>query len=129
MINLDRIVVGSLRQKIIIISTKIHQSLYPTSGIHLKRRTYITLLSNSTYLSALNSYPNLTPPTVENIFQSNQSPSGPVYTKKSKIFSDLKPISFERENTLQNYQGKRATYTIQNDRGVILTVPLVCVGS
>ena len=31
----------------------------------------------------------LTPPTVQNIFQSNHSPSGPVYTKKHKIFSDV----------------------------------------
>ena len=40
----------------------------------------------------------LTLPTVENIPQSNQSPSGAVYTNKKKIGGDLQD-RFEHENT------------------------------
>ena len=101
----------ALRKKAINISTKIHQRHYPTSGIHLKahQRT-------------------LTPLTVNNTFRSNQFPSGPVYTKKTQNIVDIQEL-FENKNTLQNYEGKRATYTTQNDRGGTLAVPMVGVGS
>ena len=55
------------------------------------------------------------------IFQSYQSPSGPVYTRKTLQVFRIYEDSFEHENPLQNYQGKRATYTIQNDRGDTLS--------
>ena len=52
----------------------------------------------------------------KNIFQLHQSPSGPVYTRKTlQLFRIYKTVWFEHENTFQNYQGKTATCTIQNE--------------
>ena len=55
----------TLRKKTKTISKKIQQCKYLTSG---PLKALLRILS---------------PPTVENMFQSNQSPSGPVYTKKN----------------------------------------------
>ena len=68
--------------------------------MNLSRRTYVPL-----FLQTVKIY----------IFQSHQSPSGPVYTRKTlQVFRIYKTVWFEHENTFQNYQTKKATYTIQN---------------
>ena len=72
-----------------------------TSGIHLLRRTHVSLFLQPVKL---------------HIFQSHQSPSRPVYTRKTiEVFWIYETICFERENTFQNYQAKKATYSIQNE--------------
>ena len=58
------------------------------------------------------------------IFQSHQSPSGPVYTRKTlQVFQIYKTVRFEHENTFQNYLAEKATYTIQNESWMIHCPP------
>ena len=92
---------------------KIHQSLNPISGIHLKAHQC-----------------SLTLPNFGKIFESNKSPSGTVYAKPTQMrFGFTRRFGFGHENTLQNYhEGQKPTYTIPNDRGVILPVSFVGVG-
>ena len=67
-----------------------------TAGTHLSKRTYVPL-----FLQTVKIY----------IFQSHQSPSGPVYTRKTlQVFRNYRDW-FEHENTFQNYQTKKATHT------------------
>ena len=69
-----------------------------TFGMHLSRRIYVPL-----FLLTVNLYIY--------IFQSHQSPSGPVYTRKTlQVFRNYRDW-FEHENTFQNYQTKKATHT------------------
>ena len=80
----------AVRKETIIISTKIHQSKYATSGIHLKAHQC-----------------TLIPLTVKKIFQFKQSPSGSVYTKiTQKLFGFIRLFDLDMKTHVKTTRGK-----------------------
>ena len=61
-------------------------------------------------------YPYFSKPIKIRVFQLYQSPSSPVYTRKTlQVFRIYETVGLEHENTFQNYLVKKVTLTIQNE--------------